>query len=113
MAPIIHTQNLTNTRRFHKLWRVLYKNFVSLPRNTPETVMSQIFENTEEYIKRFEERNKEKVRRRFKQGTWGRRKKPEEIVEKREEDYVKTLKKIPMNFRMLFSLTGKHCKCHN
>jgi len=72
---------------------------VSLPRNTPTVVMVQIFENTEEYIKRFELRNTEKVRQRFKQGTWRTKRKMPVDNQIIEADYVKTMKKIPLNFR--------------
>jgi hypothetical protein len=64
-APIIESQNKGTQKEFYSLWKNSFKQFMGLPKATPNSVLERIFENYKMVTDRLHSRNLEKIRKRF------------------------------------------------
>ena len=93
LSSVIKTQRLSVQQNFHTSWRMSLKQFVGLPRGTPNKVLSTLFEDSLATTDAMNDKNIQKINRRF--GTCY----PTQHLQLAE---LKNLKYLPNNFTRLF-----------
>ena len=104
LSSVIKTQRLSVQQNFHTSWRMSLKQFVGLPRGTPNKVLSTLFEHSLATTDAMNDKNIQKINRRF--GTCY----PTQHLQLAE---LKNLKYLPNNFTRLFKYTYHKCSCHH
>lgn len=106
IASLLGSQTKSIKEQYHRNWRISFKDFLGIPKNADNSIISFLIRDTKEIEKFFQSRNINKIEKRFNLGNQ---------INPLDQQFVKNinLKLLPTNFLDLFRYGRYECFCHS